>query len=586
MLKFIRQVLATIVGIFLFTVFSFFSLLAVIAALVPDREARLEERPVLRIVLNKNITERETDDIFGQFTSPFTSRESGSLGLIELRKSIKEAARNNHIKGILLDIRNFDAGMAQIEELRNEIKTFKESGKFVYAWSDNYSEAGYFLASVADKIFLPPIGDLEFNGLSSEVVFFKGTLDMLNVQPEIFRVGDYKSAIETFTQKQMSEENREQMEVLLNSVYDDYLQKISDARGVEVSQLRNIADSILVQTAEDAQEYELVTHVAYFDSLESIIREETGIEKDKKVEYARYDDLYDLFERENDGNRKVAVIVAEGSIEHGSGRRNIIGSHTFSEEIRKARLDDDVKAIVLRINSPGGSALASDLMWREVELTGRVKPVIASMSDVAASGGYYMAAACDTIVAQPNTITGSIGVFGLLVNLEEFLNNKLGITTDRVKTNPMADIGSATRPMTERERGIIQKSVNKIYEDFLEVVAKGRDLDKEYVHSIAQGRVWSGIEAKENKLSDVNGGLEDAIKIAAEKAGIEDDYSVVYLPELPDAFLRQILRAFDGSDGDAYDEHLGKFAPYVKSIIELQKMEGVQARMPYDIKIK
>ncbi|MFN6946509.1 MAG: signal peptide peptidase SppA, partial [Cytophagaceae bacterium] len=443
MLKFLKYVFATLTGIFLFFILSFIFILILVSIATPDREQQLAERPVLRITLNKTITERETDDFLAQFTSPLTSREAGTIGLIELRKSIKKAAKNNNIKGILLDIRRFNAGMAQIEELRDELILFKESGKFLYAYSDNYTQKGYYLASIADKIFLPPNGDLDFSGFDSEVVFFTGMLEKLNLKPEIFRVGEFKSAVETFTNRQMSEESRRQTEELLNSVFADFLHKVSEARGIEEQMLRNIADSLLIRKPEDAKLHNLITHMAYFDSLETIIRQDVEMDKDKKIEYSRYTDLYDLFER-NGNKRKVAVVVMEGNIEQGAGRRNVIGSESFTEEIRKARLDDDVKAVVIRINSPGGSALASDLIWREIEMTNRVKPVIASMSDVAASGGYYIAAACDTIVAHPSTITGSIGVFGLLINAKEFLNDKLGITTDRVKTSPFSDIGSFT----------------------------------------------------------------------------------------------------------------------------------------------
>ncbi|MDQ3190788.1 MAG: signal peptide peptidase SppA [Bacteroidota bacterium] len=585
MSKFLKYVLATIVGIFLFFILSIILLLLMISFSMPDLEERLANKPILRITLNKNITERETDDVFARFTSPFSTGDAGTMGLLELRNAIKKASNTSNIKGILLEIKEFNAGITQIEEIRNELIQFKKSGKFVYAYSDNYSQKGYYLATIADKIFLSPHGNLEFNGLEAKVLFIAGTLERLNLKTEIFRVGEYKSAIETFTNKKMSDESKVQTKELLNSVFNSFLDNISQARGIKVQQLKNVADSLMLRTAEDAKRLSFITHFAYFDSLESIIREDVGIENNKKIEYATYADFYPMYENSN-GMRKVAVVIAEGQIIMGPGKRGVIGAETFTEVINKARLDENVKAIVIRINSPGGSALASDIIWREIDLANRTKPVIASMSDVAASGGYYIAAACDTILSHPSTITGSIGVFGLILTGEEFMEDKMGITSDVVKTSPFADIGSFTREMTDKERAIIQNSVERIYEQFLQVVAKGRDLERNDVHNVAQGRVWSGKDAAKNKLVDAFGGLDDAIKLAAQKANLDDNYSVVYLPEVEYPLINQLLMRFFGSQGkEIFEDHLGQFTPYIKSLKNLKDKVGIQMRMPYDMVI-
>jgi protease-4 len=344
---------------------------------------------------------------------------------------------------------------------------------------------------------------------------------------------------------------------------------------------------MLVRTAEDALKYKLITNVGYYDEMLDFVRGKLGIEKDKKIHFVKPDNYYDEMEEKKLGSSsKVAVIFASGTITDGKGTRETIGSTTMAAEIRKARLDDDVKAVVLRINSPGGSALASDVMWREIVLTSKKKPIIASMSDVAASGGYYMAMGCTKIVAQPNTITGSIGVFGLLFNGENFLKNKLGVTTDREKTGKFSDVGSFTRQLSEYERKEIQHEVERIYSEFKRKAALGRKTDTATIEKYAQGRVWTGIEAKNNGLVDILGGLDDAVKLAAESAKLGTEYSVEYLPDETDLLFGKFMEDMDTKAQLSAQEQMSTYYPYFKALTELEKMKGIQARLPYEIIIK
>ncbi|MBX9851049.1 MAG: signal peptide peptidase SppA [Cytophagaceae bacterium] len=583
MRQFFKFVGATVVGMFLFIILGIIFLVAIIPK--PDG---LKENSVLKIDLDKRIVEREKGDLFGSIKPAFTGEE-GSIGLLEIRESVKRAKDDSNIKGIILDLRDVPAGFAMLEELRNTLIDFKKSGKFLIAYSESYSEGNYYLASIADKIYLPESGLVELNGLGVELLFFKGTLEKLEIKPEIFPVGKYKSAVEPFRYEQMSEANRVQIKSFLNSIYGRYLSDVSKARAIDENVLRQVSDSMLVRNSNDALRYKLVTDIGYYDQVLEFVKKKLSIEKDEDLHViglSKYNSSdFDKYQEKKDN--QVAVIFATGEIEQGRADRNNIGSEAIAAEIRKARIDEDVKAIVLRINSPGGSALASDIIWREVLLASKVKPVIASMSDVAASGGYYIAAACDTIVAQPNTITGSIGVFGILFNGKDFLKNKLGITSDREATGKFSDIGSFSREMTDYERKAIQTEVERIYADFKKKVSMGRKLDTAAVEEVAQGRVWSGREAKKIGLVDILGGLDDAIKIAADCAKLGTDFSIVYLPEQKSPILKEF---FDQMGEDAAvahtDPEFEKLYPYFKMLAEIRKMQGIQTRMPFEIIVK
>lgn len=583
-MRFLLNVLATIVGLFLFFVILTLVLGGIVSTAASQQDANIESNSVLRIELNKPIVERETEKPFNYL--PFPGADGGVIGLINLKEAIEAAKDDDRIKGIYLDAGIASGGLASLKEIRDQLLEFKESGKFIIGYSEIMSERAYYVASVADELYLNPEGIMEFNGFFVETTFIKGTLDKIGIEPQIFRVGDFKSAVEPFIREDMSEASREQTEAYLNSLYTTYLEDIAEATNQSASKLKSVADSVKVNTAKDAAQYQLVKSTAYYDEVLENIRQKLEIEDVEDIHFVSLGKYKKAIQNEAEYSRnRIAVIVANGQIIPGEGEGVTIGGETFAKEIRKARLDDNVKAVVLRINSPGGSALASDVIWREVVLTKEVKPVIASMSDVAASGGYYIAMGCDTIVAQPNTITGSIGIFALAFNATELVN-KLGITTDIVKTSPFADILNPTSELTEYERMVIQKYVNEGYETFVTKAAEGRNMSIEAIKEVASGRVWSGTQAKERNLVDILGGLDDAVQIAVEKAGLEDDYRVKYYPETK-TLLEQILKELD-QEISAYrlKNELGIAYPLIKQLKELENMKGVQARLPYEIEIK
>ncbi|MFD2933926.1 signal peptide peptidase SppA [Spirosoma flavum] len=589
MRQFLKYVLATIVGLLLFSFIGFLLLIGLGNALSSsDKKTTVKENTVLKIELDKPIEERSVDNPFNGFGP--VSGSGDAIGLIELKKTLKEAKDDDNIKGIYLQTESPMAGWASLEEVRDALIDFKKSKKFVYAYAERMTEKGYYIASVADKIYINPAGDLEWNGLAAELSFFKGTLDKLGIKPEIFKVGDFKSAVEPFIRENMSDPNRLQVNSFLNSVNDHMLVRVAQSRGLRVDSLKYYADNLTIQKPEDALRTKLITNVGYQDELESVIRKQLGLDEKKKINYVSLS-KYESSEKTNDdtdgsGKNRVAVIIASGDIHSGKSGDNSIGSETIVEELRKARLDDKVKAIVLRVNSGGGSALASDVMYREVQLARKVKPVIGSMSDYAASGGYYMLMGCDKIVAQPNTITGSIGVFSLLFNTESFFKDKLGVTYDRVKTNTNADFPAVTHEMTPFQKQTMQRATERIYAQFTSKAAAGRKLPVDSLRAIAGGRVWTGSQGKAIGLVDQLGGLDDAIKLAAQSAKLKDgDYQLRYQPRKKE-FFEQLMLSFAGDEEAKIQAQLGELAPYVKYMKKLKTMEGIQMRMPFDVEIR
>jgi protease-4 len=590
MRQFLKYVLATVVGLILFSFVGFLLLIGMVAAFSSssDTKTAVASNSVLKLDLDKPIMERSEDNPFSDFGPVRTSGDA--IGLIELKRVLKDAKEDNNIKGIYLQTEDPAAGWASLEEVRNALIDFKQSKKFVYAYAEGMTEKGYYLASVADKIYLNPAGDLEWNGLNAELTFFKGTLDKLGLKPEIFRVGEFKSAVEPFIRENMSEPNKRQVTSFLNSINDHMLVRVAQSRGLRVDSLKNYADKLTIQTPQDALRTKLITNVGYQDELESVIRRQLDIDEKKKINYislSKYEDS-EKTDAESDGSssNRIAVIVASGDIHGGKSGDNSIGSETIAEEIRKARLDDKVKAIVLRVNSGGGSALASDVMYREVQLARKAKPVIGSMSDYAASGGYYMLMGCDKIVAEPNTITGSIGVFSLMFNTETFFKDKLGVTYDRVKTNENADFPTGTHEMTPFQKQTIQRSTERIYGEFTGKAAAGRKLPVDSVRAIAGGRVWTGSQGKSLGLVDQLGGLDEAIKLAAQSAKLkEGDYRLKYQPHKR-SFFEQFMKSVGGDEESQIQAQLGELAPYVKYLKKLKTMEGIQMRMPFEINIR
>lgn len=588
MQQFFKYVLATIVGLLLFSFIGFmllFGIASVISA-ASDKQVTVSEKSVLKLNLDTPIHEIGEDNPLADVL-PFTSN-GDVVGLIDLRKALANAKADPNIKGVYLQTESPQAGWATLEEVRNALIDFKKSKKFVYAYGENMTEKGYYLASVADNIYLNPVGALEWNGLEGEYMFFKGTLDKLGVKPLIFRVGEFKSAVEPFIREDMSEPSKQQTASFLNSINNHFMANVAKSRNLSLANLRALADNLSIQTANDALKAKLVTRVAYFDEVETDMRKKLDVDDDKKISYIslnKYSKARKYVEEGSSRNR-IAVIVASGDIVSGKGDDDNIASEKIAEQFRRARLDDKVKAVVLRINSPGGSALASDVMWREITLTNKVKPVIASMSDYAASGGYYMAMGCRRIVAEPNTITGSIGVFGMLFNAQGFFKDKLGITYDRVTTNKYSDFPSVTHEMTEFEKDIIQKGVERTYNLFTTKAAQGRKMPVDSLRALASGRVWSGEQAKANGLVDALGGMDEAVRLAAKDAGLkEGDYRLRYIPEKKN-FMERFITTLSDEEESRINSQLGEAAPYLKYMKKLKNLEGIQARLPFDLTIR
>lgn len=586
MRQFFITLLASLTAFILFgfLLFGVFFMIAVIA--IPDEKVTVAPNSILHIQLKRPLSERSIDNPLAELFDEGGSNE----GVIDMMRAIKKAKGDDNIKGIFLDVRYIAGGFASIEELRNALIDFKSSKKFIYAYGEFFDEKAYYLVSVADKIFLNPGGIVELNGLTAERTFFKGMFEKLEIKPEIFRVGEYKSAVEPLFLEKMSDANRKQTESYLNSLYDHYLKNVAKAQKMDLKNLTILSDSMRVQNAEDALKYKLVSQLAYYDEVETALKEKIKIDKEDKISFlkmSKYIKTLPESDGDYDNENKIAVIVAEGEITTGEGDENTIGSERIAREIRKARKDKNVKAIVLRVNSPGGSALASDIIWREVVLAKKDKIVVASMSDYAASGGYYIAMAAHKIVALPNTITGSIGIFGVLLNTENFFKNKLGITTDRVSTGAYSDLGNPNRTMSDAERRMIQNMVNEGYEEFTSKAAQGRKMSIEALKKIASGRVWTGAEAKEIGLIDEFGGLEAAIVLAAKEAKLkEGDYRVKYLPTQEEFFEKVLKSLQETRTENIMQRELGELYPYFVMMKSMQKLDKLQARMPFDLQIK
>lgn len=588
MKQFFKYVLATIVGIILSSLVMFFLFIGIMSAIVAatdSNEVKVKENSILYVDLKQQVVDRAADNPFQNFD--FSTLEPNSpMGLNQILKALNNAKNDPKIKGILLEIDAVNAGAATTEEIRNALLDFKSSGKFIYAYSNTYSQKSFYLASVADSIFLNPEGMVEWLGLRSEIMFFKKTLEKLGVEPQILRHGKFKSAVEPFMLNKMSPENREQTLTYLSSIWNQWVSAISETRGISVKELNRLADDLEIFNGKSAKKYHLVDSLIYKDELLSFLKDKLGVEEKDDINSIALNKYFKAPEvnKRKFTRDKIAVIYATGEIGMGNGGPDNIGSESLSRTIRKARRDSAIKAIVFRINSPGGSALASEVIWREVDLAAKTKPVIVSMGNVAASGGYYIAAPATAIVANPTTITGSIGVFGLFFNLQKALDKKLGINVDVVKTNEHADFFTMFRPMTAEERAVGQMFIEETYQTFIGHVSSGRGIPVEQVDAIGQGRVWSGVNAKDIKLIDEFGGLTDAIKLAAEKAGLEN-YRLVEMPKQK-KFVEQLL---ENMSAEAklwiLKDELGTSFKAYNRIKNMLTNQGVQARIPYDIEI-
>ena len=580
MKTFFGRIIAMFFGMGLFLALAIVILSGIVYNLADSDKVTINPKSVLHLDLNGEIVERASENIITPLD--IVSQK----GLISIKGALREAKDDDDIVGVYLDAQVLmPKGLSSLKEIREAIIDFKESGKFVMTYGEVFTESSYYVASTADEIYLAPQGYLEFNGFNAQSMFLKGTLEKLEIEPLIFRVGEYKSAIEPLIRENMSEASRLQTTQLLKSIYTDYLTQIAISRNISIDDLRHIANTMQIRNVDSTFNKGLITHIGYYDEFVLALKEKAGKEEDEKIELIDYQDYFETKMTHDEKENRIGVVLASGNITSGKGDMRSIGSDDFTKEIRKLKKDDKIKAIVIRINSPGGSALASDVMWREIKLASEEKPVIASMSDVAASGGYYIAMACDTIVANENTITGSIGIFGVLFNTYGLMKNKLGITFDNVKTGEYADIFSTVNPMTDDKKELIQQFVNEGYDVFTQKAADDRGMTQDELKKYASGRVWSGADAKEIGLIDLFGGLNEAIEIAAQAAELED-YSVKYYPK-PQTWAEQLLEELSKSVSEKwYKNQLGELSPIFEELKEIEKYKGIQARMTPEIIIK
>jgi len=591
MKTFFKTLLASLIGTILASIVLFFLFFLVIIGIMSsasDAEvSEIEKHSILTFDFSSSITDREPDNPFSNFDF-MNLQPDKSTGLNIILENINKAKTDDNIDGIFLKLSSIDAGIATIEEIRNALLDFKKSKKFLISYADFYTQGTYYLASVSDKIYTNPQGGMDFVGLSMQVMFFKRVFEKFGIEPIIIRHGKFKSAVEPFLLDKMSEANEEQLSTFTKTIWTDILQKISIERKIELNRLNEIADKLLVKNAISSVELGLVDSLKYYDEVLLQLMKKTQSKSLEDLEFVSLATYSKVPKKKVDNKEKglskdkIAVVFATGEIVMGKGDDSNIGAESLSSNIRKLRNDDKIKAIVLRINSPGGSALASEIIWHEVFLAKKEKPVIVSMGDYAASGGYYIACAADSIIADPNTLTGSIGVFGVLFNIQKLLNDKIGITVDRVNTNKFSDIGTVTRKMEKEEESYIQGSIEDIYSTFIKHVADGRGMTVEAIDSIGQGRIWSGINALKLGLVDKLGGMEDAIEIAAKKANLEN-YRIVNYPQPKDPF-DTFIEIMDGNvRSHVFEQEINDFEPYFEMYKNLSKQKGVQARLPFNI---
>jgi protease IV len=589
MKDFLKYTLATITGIILASIIFFIIMIAALSAVVAsgDKPVAVSENSILVLNAGTLIPDRGTENPLSGIdfmNMSFTP----APGLNEILRNIKKASADDKIKGILIENGLLPSGWATTGEIREALLEFRDSGKFVISYTDYLlTQQCYYLSTAADRIYVNPDAMVEFKGLSSEVIFFKNALEKLGIDVQVTRHGKFKGAVEPFILDKLSEENKEQIKEYTGSIWKHILGEISEARGIPAEKLSLLADNLAGNIAASAWDNKLVDGLLYRDQLIDTLKSLSGVEKEKDLtlvsmtKYAKVTDPSSVFSSKN----RISVIYAEGNIVMDKGNETNIGGRHYAEVIRKERLDTAVKAIVLRVNSPGGNAIASDEIWRELTLAKEVKPVVISMGNYAASGGYYISCPATRIYANPLTISGSIGVFGLLPDAEKLMEKKLGLNTETVNTNQNSDFPSIFRPMNNYEKEVMQLSINKTYNEFVDKVANGRDMSFTEVDNIGQGRVWSGTGAMKIGLVDEMGGLRDAIKGAAGLAGI-DKYKVKELPELEDPYTRLLTQLSGDVRLSILKKEIGESLVYYKRIMELKELSGIQARLPYFIEIR
>ena len=587
-MNFFKTFLASLLAFFVANFVWFFLFIIIVAgiAAIGSSTTIVEPKSVLKIDLSESIVDQPVNDPLAGF-DPMSMNVQKSVSNMQVMNAIESAAQDDNIEGIYINLTGAGtASAALLEEVRDYITAFKESGKFVVAYGEVYSQGGYYLASVADSIYLNPAGQMDWRGLAAQVMFYKGLLDKLGVEPQVFRHGTFKSAVEPYIMDRMSPENRTQMETYINSIWGTMVADIAKERNLSIDSLNMFATDLSAMMAEDALANRMVDGLKYEDEVEDILREKLELDADEDITFVTLGEYIAANPyTPSYSDNKIEVIYAEGQIVQGTSEQGTLGSSTLADQLAEARMDEEVKAVVLRVNSPGGSALASEVIWREMELLRQQKPVIVSMGDYAASGGYYISAPADAIIADATTLTGSIGVFGLMFNAEKALNNKLGITIDVAKTNPSADMGMPFRAVSSNERTKIMRSIEQVYSTFVNHVADGRNMTFDSVDAIGQGRVWTGNDGNRIGLVDEIGGLKYAIAVAADKAECLDDYMVRESMGEPTG-LAALLSSLEAHISDRkMRKEMGAMYDEYRSLRALMENEGVQAlALPIEIR--
>lgn len=579
MRSFFKIFLASLLAMVVFSLIIFFFAVALVGGMATKNTPRVHPKSVLVLDLGQHYAEQLQKDPLGIFSGA----DKDVPGLYDVIRLLDKAKTDKNIAGLYVIANNNPNGFAASEELRNAVKNFQTSGKFVLAHGDVISQRAYSVANAADRIYVSPQGYMEWDGFSVEYAFLKGTLEKLQIEPQIFYAGKFKSATEPFRTDKMTPENQLQTSVWLNDLYNHFLVETAAARKTDTATLHRLANEGTIRTAADAVQYKLVDAVKYDDEVKDEIKRKLGVDKYEKTNFITINTYLAASDLRKGSGDKIALIYAEGDIIDGKGEQGMIGSENYRTLIRKARLDKTIKAIVFRVNSGGGSSLASENIWRELALAKKEKPVVVSFGDVAASGGYYISCAADSIFALPTTITGSIGIFGIIPNMQSFFKDKLGVTFDGVKTGPYADAGAIYRPLNEDEKRMVQAGVDLIYTQFKQRVAEGRKKDTAYIDSIAQGRVWTGARAKDIGLIDRFGGIDAAVRSAAAMAKLTR-YQLREYPQPDNVFDQFFGRAADPMN---YAEKMkAEIGPenYIlyQEMKQVQQMTGtVQARLPF-----
>ena len=575
MKNFFKMTFATLLGLLLFSVLSLFISLSVIGAIAAstDKTTSIESNSVFKLTLKGSLVERSEENSFASIMSSIDDSQA-VMGLDDILLAINKAAKNENVKGLYLDIADFSGAPASMKEIRDALKAFKKTGKFIAAYADNYTNGTYYLASVSDQVAMNPQGMLGLTGLTMNTVFFKDALDKLGIEMQVFKVGTFKSAVEPYINTKMSDANRLQMTQMSSSIWTDMLSDMGTSRKLDMSVLNRFADEgLFFAESEKAYELGLVDTLVYKNSVDTLLKVLAGNDY-KSVDFKA---MKNASVDEDYSSNKIAIVYAVGAIDGGNDED--MDSEKIAETLLDMAKDDAIKAVVLRVNSPGGSAYGSEQIWHAASLVKAKKPLIVSMGDYAASGGYYISCVADTIVAQPTTITGSIGIFGLLPNFKG-LTEKIGVAFDGVKTNQFADFGMVMRPVTVSERTLFQNYVNRGYELFVKRCADGRGMSTDEIKAIAEGRVWTGVDAQKNGLVDVLGGLGTAVKIAVEKAGLQD-YNLKEYPAKKN-FVEELVKDFSSSvETRVLRNQLGDSYRYVTYLKEIQSRQGVQAIMPF-----